>query len=333
MTGGEVLGLIIKCVVFFLVAVTAVAYVVLLERRAVAHIQSRIGPDRVGFQGLLQPLADALKLISKETIFPLEADRLLYFLAPVFAAVPAFLAFSVIPVGPTLHLFGTDVPLHLTDINVALLFLFAVSSMNVYGVFLAGWSSNNKYSLYGALRSSAQMISYELALGLSVMGILMIAGTFSLVGLVEAQRPIPFAILQPVGYLLFLTASLAELNRVPFDLPEAETELVAGYHTEYSGMRFGLFFLGEYANMITAACLASLLFWGGWLGPGPAWLGPAWFLLKVVFHLFFFIWTRGTLPRFRYDQLMSFGWKVLLPIGLLNLLVTGIVLLLVDGRP
>jgi NADH-quinone oxidoreductase subunit H len=330
MTMGEFLGIAIKCVIFFAVAVTAVAYVVLFERRAVAHIQSRIGPDRVGPQGLFQPAADALKLIAKETIFPLEADKFLYLMAPVFSAVPAFLAFSLIPVGPTLRLFGHDVPMYLTDINVGLLFLFAISSLNVYGVFLAGWSSNNKYSLYGGLRSSAQMISYELALGLSVMGVLMISGTFSLVGIVEAQK-IPFALLQPVGYLLFVTAALAELNRVPFDLPEAETELVAGYHTEYSGMRFGLFFLGEYANLITSACLASLLFWGGWKGPGPDYLGPVWFLLKVVLHIFFFVWTRGTLPRFRYDQLMSFGWKVLLPIGLLNLLVTGLVIVLL-GR-
>ena len=328
MTFGDFLGLAIKCVIFFFVAVTAVAYVVLFERRAVALIQSRIGPNRVGPQGLLQPLADALKLISKETIFPLEADRFLYLLAPIFASVPAFLAFSVIPVGPTLRLFGNDVRLYLTDINVALLFLFAISSLNVYGVFLAGWSSNSKYSLYGALRSSAQMISYELSLGLSVMGVLMITGTFSLIGIVEAQT-IPYALLQPVGYFLFLTAGMAEVNRVPFDLPEAEPELVAGYHTEYSGMRFGLFFLGEYANLITFGCLATLLFWGGWRGPGPDFLGPLWFFLKVLLHIFFFVWTRGTLPRFRYDQLMAFGWKVLLPIGLLNLLVTGIVILLV----
>jgi NADH-quinone oxidoreductase subunit H len=327
MTSAEVLSVAIKCVVFFFAAVTAVAYAVHLERRAVAHIQSRVGPNRVGFQGLLQPLADALKLVSKETVFPVAADKVLYLLAPLFASVPAFLAFSVIPVGPSLELFGREIPLHLSDVNVALLFLLAISSLNVYGVFLAGWSSNNKYSLYGGLRSSAQMISYELGLGLSVMGVLMMAGSFSLVDIVAAQEIYPFALLQPVGYLLFLTSALAELNRVPFDLPEAEAELVAGYHTEYSGMRFGLFFLGEYANMITASCLATLLFWGGWRGPGPESLGPLWFFLKVLVHLFFFIWTRGTFPRFRYDQLMAFGWKVLLPVGLLNVLVTGLLLI------
>ena len=326
MTTPEVLGLLIKCVTFFLIVVTAVAYVVLFERRVVAHIQSRMGPNRVGFQGLLQPLADALKLISKEAIFPREADRFLYLLAPVFASAPAFLSYAVIPVGGTVNIFGTPIPLHLADINVALLFIFAVGSLNVYGVFLAGYASNNKYSLFGGLRSSSQMISYEISLGLSVMGLLMMTGSFSLVKIVEAQARIPFIVLQPVGFLLFITAALAELNRTPFDLPEAESELVAGFHTEYSGMKFGLFFLGEYANLISTSCVSTCLFFGGWNGPGPAFLGPVWFTLKVVAHAFFFVWTRGTLPRFRFDQLMSFGWKVMLPIGLVNLLLTGLLM-------
>jgi NADH-quinone oxidoreductase subunit H len=328
LTFPEVLGIVIKCVTFFLIVVTAVAYVVLVERRVVALIQSRIGPERVGFQGLLQPLADALKLISKETIFPRDADKFLYLLGPIAAAAPAFLAYAVIPVGEPITLFGQEIPLYLTDLNVAVLFLLAVSSLNIYGVFLAGWSSNNKFSLYGGLRASAQMISYELGMGLAVMGVIMLSGSFSLVDIVHAQAKIPYLVLQPVGYIMFLICALAEINRTPFDLPEAESELVAGYHTEYSGMRFGLFFLGEYANLITVSSVATLLFWGGWNGPGPVWLGPLWFALKVFCHVFFMIWTRGTLPRFRYDQLMAFGWKVLLPVGLLNILITGLVLAL-----
>lgn len=326
-----VLGVVIKCLVFFFIVVTAVAYMVQFERKVIAHIQSRIGPSRVGPLGLLQPLADALKLISKETIFPRGADKILYLLGPVFASAPAFLSYAVIPVGPNLSIFGQDVPLYLADINVALLFIFAVASINIYGVFLAGWSSNNKYSLYGGLRASAQMISYELAMGLSVMGVIMLAGSFSLVDIVNAQAKLPFLLLQPVGYLMFLVAGLAEINRIPFDLPEAEGELVAGFHTEYSGMRFGLFFLGEYANIITTSCVAVLLFWGGWNGPGVTqypWLGPIYFTLKLLPHLFFMVWTRGTLPRFRYDQLMAFGWKVLLPIGLANILITGLIIVL-----
>ena len=326
-----VLGVVIKCLVFFFVVVTAVAYMVQFERKVIAHIQSRIGPSRVGPLGLLQPLADALKLISKETIMPRDADKLLYLLGPVFASAPAFLSYAVIPVGPSLSIFGKEITLYLSDINVGLLFIFAVASINVYGIFLAGWLSNNKYSLYGGLRSSAQMISYELGMGLSVMGVIMLAGSFSLVDIVNAQAQLPFLLLQPVGYLMFLICGLAEINRIPFDLPEAEGELVAGFHTEYSGMRFGLFFLGEYANIITTSSIAVLLFWGGWNGPGLAhypWLGPIYFTIKLAPHLFFMVWTRGTLPRFRYDQLMSFGWKVLLPIGLANILITGLIIAL-----
>lgn len=331
LTFTDVLGVVVKCLVFFAVIITCVAYLVQFERKIIAHIQSRVGPDRVGPFGLLQPAADALKLMSKETILPTNADKILYLMGPLFAATPAFLSFAVIPVGPAINMFGTEIPLYLSDLNVALLFLFAVASVNIYGIFLAGWSSNNKYALYGGLRASAQMISYELAMGLSVMGVIMLAGSFSLVSIVEAQAKMPFLLLQPVGYLMFLIAGLAEINRIPFDLPEAEGELVAGFHTEYSGMRFGLFFLGEYANMITTSALAVLLFWGGWNGPGVAenpWLGPVWFTVKLVPHLFFLVWTRGTLPRFRYDQLMSFGWKVLLPIGLANILITGLILAL-----
>ncbi|HEX7880237.1 MAG TPA: NADH-quinone oxidoreductase subunit NuoH [Candidatus Eisenbacteria bacterium] len=328
-----VLGVVIKCLVFFFVIITAVAYMVQFERKVIAHIQSRIGPNRVGPLGLLQPAADALKLMSKETIFPRDADKLLYLMGPVFASAPAFLSYAVIPVGPDVNLFGQKISLYLADLNVALLFLLAVASINVYGVFLAGWSSNNKYSLYGGLRSSAQMISYELGMGMALIPVVMMAGSFSLVSIVEAQSNLPFLLLNPLAYLMFLICGLAEINRIPFDLPEAEGELVAGFHTEYSGMRFGLFFLGEYANMITTSAIAVLLFWGGWNGPMidkfPA-LGVLWFTLKLLPHLFFLVWTRGTLPRFRYDQLMSFGWKILLPVGLANILITGLILALLQ---
>lgn len=320
----EVLVLLIKCLVFFTVGMLVVAYLVLAERKILGHMQSRMGPNRVGPLGLFQPFADVLKLISKEAIMPREADKFLYLLGPFFASVPAFMAFAVIPVGEPVRLFGRDIPLHLTDLNIGILYLLALSSLGVYGIFLAGWSSNNKFSLYGGLRSSAQMISYELGMGLSLMGVIMLTGSFSLVEVVNHQARLWNVVTQPVAYAMFILCGLAELNRAPFDLPEAESELVAGYHTEYSGMRFALFYLGEYINMLNMACLATLLFWGGWHGPGPVALGPAWFFLKVFAHLFFIIWTRATLPRLRYDQLMSLGWKVMLPVGLANILLTGL---------
>lgn len=303
----------------------AVAYLTWLERKVIGDIQVRFGPSRVGPFGLLQPIADGIKLFFKEDVAPANADRLIFFLAPAVSFIPAVIVFAVIPFGPSFVI---------TDVNVGLLYVFAVASLGVYGIVLAGWASNSKYSLLGGLRSSAQMVSYELGLGLSVLGVVMMTGSLSLVDIVEAQKGTWLGILprwnifpQFLGFAIFLISSNAELNRAPFDLPEAETELVAGFHTEYSSMKFALFFLAEYANMIAAAALATTLFFGGWRGPL---LPPlCWFILKVFAFLFLFIWLRATLPRFRYDQLMGFGWKVLLPLALVNVMVTAAVILIV----
>ena len=281
----------------------AVAYLTWLERKVIGDIQVRFGPSRVGPFGLLQPIADGIKLMFKEDVVPANADRLIFFLAPALSFVPALIVFAVIPFGPSFVI---------TDVNVGLLYVFAVASLGVYGSVLAGWASNSKYSLLGGLRSSAQMVSYELGLGLSVLGVVMMTGSLSLVDIVEAQKGTWLGILprwnifpQFLGFVIFLISSNAELNRAPFDLPEAETELVAGFHTEYSSMKFALFFMAEYANMIAVAALATTLFLGGWRGPL---LPPViWFLLKVFAFIFLFIWVRATLPRFRYDQLMGFG--------------------------
>jgi NADH-quinone oxidoreductase subunit H len=334
---------VVKVAVILFILLTAIAYLVWLERKVVAHIQSRWGPYLVGPHGLLQPLADGLKFLFKEDIVPADADRLVYWLAPFLAFTLAFLSISVIPFGESLKFHGREV-FEITDLNVGLLFIFAVTSLGVYSIALAGWSSNSKYPLFGGLRSSAQMISYELSLGLAVVGVLMLSGTLSLREIVDHQRgtwrlgaihtflPHWNVFVQPLGFLIYFTAAVAETNRVPFDLPEGETELVAGFHTEYSSFKFALFFISEYANMVTVSCIATLLFFGGWLGPGfgPPWLRVVlpvcWFCLKVFGFLFFYIWMRGTLPRFRYDQLMAFGWKFLLPVGLLNVLTTSLLI-------
>jgi NADH-quinone oxidoreductase subunit H len=334
---------IVKVAIVLWVLLTAIAYLTWLERKVIGHIQSRWGPYLVGPHGLLQPLADGVKFLFKEDIMPADADRLVYWLAPFIAMVTAFLSIAVIPFGESFELRGHVIPLQITDLNVGLLFVFAVTSLGVYSIVLAGWASNSKYPLFGGLRSSAQMISYELALGLGVVGVLMISGTLSLRGIAASQSGfwrlggIPILprwniFLQPVGFLVYFLAAIAETNRVPFDLPEGETELVAGFHTEYSSFKFAMFFMSEYANMVTVSCLATLLFFGGWSGPvfGPGWLRVLlpvfWFSLKVFCFLFFYIWVRGTLPRFRYDQLMAFGWKFLVPLGLANILVTSFVL-------
>ncbi|MGH7371283.1 MAG: NADH-quinone oxidoreductase subunit NuoH, partial [Candidatus Methylomirabilales bacterium] len=294
------------------------------ERKVIGDIQVRYGPSRVGRFGLLQPIADGIKLMFKEDIVPANADRLIFLLAPAISIIPALIVFAVIPFGPSFVI---------TDVNVGLLYVFAVTSLGVYGIVLAGWASNSKYALLGGLRSSAQMVSYELSLGLSVVGVVMMAGSLSLVDIVEAQKGSWYGILprwnvipQFLGFVIFLVSSNAELNRAPFDLPEAETELVAGFHTEYSSMKFALFFMAEYANMIGASAMATTLFLGGWQGPL---LPPVfWFLLKVFCFLFLFMWLRATVPRFRYDQLMGFGWKVLLPLALVNVMFTAAVLLM-----
>lgn len=390
---------VVKIVILLFVVMTSLAYLTWFERKVVAHIQSRWGPDRVGAHGLLQPLADGIKFLFKEDVTPPGADRFLYVLAPFLALTLALAAIALIPFGPaTITILGQPTQFGVaTNINLGLLFVFAITSIGVYGVALAGWSSNSKYPLLGGLRSSAQMISYEVALTLSVIGVLLLAGSFDFNQIIQAQqgrwlRIIPrwnlFSPVFPqiVGFFCYFTAAIAETNRVPFDLPEAETELVAGFHTEYSSFKFAMFFMAEYANMITVSCLATILFLGGWLSPLPAqwaWqrylpsallfllgiyltydalliqkrllariqitvvtlivlglaaicfspavnaviLGPFWFLAKVLALLFSYVWARGTLPRFRYDQLMSFGWKVLLPVSLANLVATSFVVL------
>ncbi len=330
---------LIKVAIAIGVLLTLVAYTVWLERKVVGHIQNRWGPSRVGPFGLLQPLADGLKFIFKEDLVPPYVNRPLYLLAPVLSLTLALTSIAVIPIGGWITIHGAHIPLQITDVNVALLIILGITSMGVYGIALAGWSSNSKYSLLGSLRASAQMVSYEVALGLSLIGVLILSGTFSLRGIVEHQLGgfwhwNIFGGGQIVAFFIYLCAAFAETNRVPFDLPEAETELVAGYHTEYSSMKFAMFFMAEYANMVTVACLASVLFLGGWSGPvfGPpvlqALLPVFWFFLRVVFFLFLYIWVRGTLPRFRYDQLMGFSWKFLLPLAVANLLITSLVVAL-----
>ena len=389
-----------KVVILLFVMLTALAYLTWFERKVVAHIQTRWGPYRVGPHGLLQPLADGVKFLFKEDVTPAGADKFAYFLAPFLALSLAITSIAVIPFGPKgLTMFGQPTPTGITNLNIGLLILFAITSMGVYGVALAGWSSNSKYPLLGGLRSSAQMISYELALTMSVVGVILMAGTFNLSEIVTAQQGFYWGLVprwnligspmpQVLGFLLFFVAAVAETNRAPFDLAEAESELVAGFHTEYSSFKFAMFFMAEYASMITVSCLATILFFGGWLSPFPqtrlfAWShfipaaafaaaglvlivhgiryltifgkivlpvlgtalcgvgvfcgqpgviefiqGPFWFLLKIAVFLFIYVWVRGTLPRFRYDQLMNFGWKVLLPLSIVNVVLTSLLIVL-----
>lgn len=392
---------IIKVAILVFAVLTIDAYLTWLERKVIAHIQARWGPYRVGPHGLLQPLADGVKFILKEDPMPAGVDKIGYFLAPFLTLTLAITSLSVIPFGPDIKVFGYVTNFGIADVNVSLLVLFAITALGVYGVALAGWASNNKYSLLGGLRSSAQMISYELALTLSVVGVLLIAGDLSLKHIVEHQANGNLGLLgwnlfgiakdgagftQIIGFICFFIAAIAETNRVPFDLPEAESELVAGFHTEYASMKFAMFFIGEYTSMIAVSCLATILFFGGWLSPFPAswtlthflpsvilipfglWVifdgiryetilgrlilpgvgavltllgaalflfpgsneliqGPFWFFTKVFVFLFFYIWMRGTLPRFRYDQLMDFGWKILLPVSIANVVLTSAFLL------
>jgi len=383
---------IIKIAILVFIILTVDAYLTWIERKVIAHIQARWGPHRVGPHGLLQPLADGVKFIFKEDPLPSHVDKLAYFLAPFITLMLALTSLAVIPFGPQkFTVFGYETHVGIADVNISLLVLFSITALSVYGIALAGWASNSKYSLLGGLRSSAQMISYELALTLSVVGVLLIAGDFSLRSIVVQQSSghglLTWNIFpQIIGFLCFYIAAIAETNRVPFDLPEAESELVAGFHTEYASMKFAMFFIAEYTNMITVSCLATILFFGGWLSPFPtAWTfthylpsvilipfgiwvffdgiryenlfgrlmlpgvgsalvvigaalaffpflndaiqGPFWFLAKVFTFLFVYIWMRGTLPRFRYDQLMSFGWKFLLPVSIANVVLTSIVIL------
>jgi NADH-quinone oxidoreductase subunit H len=323
---------IIESIVVVIGLVAGFAYLTLLERRVLARIQVRIGPNRAGPWGLLQPVADGIKLIFKEELIPDRADKILFFLAPVITVVPALIVLAVVPLGPDVVIFGHNVTLGLAgDINVGVLYIMAVSSIAIYGITIAGWSSSNKYALMGGLRATAQMISYELALGLAFVGPILLANSMSLVDIVNAQQGFRWYIwIQPLGFIIFLLAGIAEVNRDPFDMPEAEQELTAGYHAEYSGMKFALMFMAEYDKMIAVSMIAATLFLGGFWGPFVEQLpllGPVYLLIKTVFLLFIMIWMRATLVRFRYDRLMAFGWKILLPLALLNVVATAVYVL------
>lgn len=330
---------IIKIVVVELVLLTAVAYTVYIERRFSAFVQNRIGPNRVGPQGLLQPLVDVVKLLMKEDIVPEKANKLIHSLAPGISILVALSTFAVIPFGDKIVIAGKEIKLQIADVNIGILYILALVSLGVYGITLSGWASNSKYSLLGGLRSSAQMISYELSMGLSVLGIILINGSLELDTIVSNQFGWKWnIILQPIGFITFLVSAFAETNRTPFDLPEAEQELVGGYHTEYSSFKFAMFFLAEYANVIVASSVITTLYLGGWQFPYLQTLGlpDLWvsiiqvltFCVKVFFMVLFFIWVRWTIPRFRYDQLMNLGWKIMLPVALLNLVITAVILYL-----
>jgi len=328
----EILFDSLRSLIIIVALLTGMAYMTWFERRAISRLQIRIGPNRVGPTGLLQPVADALKLFFKEDVLPRNADRFLYPLAPGISLVAALAAFAVIPIGPPLRIGGVELALIIQDMPVALLYLIGVSSLGVYGVVLGGWASGSKYSLLGALRGGAQVVSYELVLGLALVGVALVGGTLSINDIVlEQARSVPFVILQPLGFVLYFTAAIAETNRAPFDLPEAEQELVAGYHTEYSGFRFGMYYIAEYVNVLTVSAIAATVFFGGWTGPFNLVPGPWWLLLKMTVFAFVFVWLRATLPRLRYDQLMRLSWGVLLPLGLLNVLVTATLVVALSG--
>lgn len=316
----QTIEVLIKGLIMILVLFGAAAYMTFLERVLMARMQLRLGPNRVGPLGLLQPIADGIKLLAKERFQPGGVETFTYWLAPSISLFIALFVFVLIPIGGTVHIWGHVVALRIADVNAGILFLLALSSLAVYGVVLAGWSSNNRYSLLGGLRGTAQMISYEIPMGLSLLTVVISAGTLSLSEIVEAQRHHWFVWTNPISFIIYVITSFAETNRAPFDLPEAEQELTAGYHTEYGGMKFAMFFLAEYVNILAVSSIAVTLFLGGWLGPWD--LPVIWFLVKIAFFVFFFMWVRATLPRFRYDQLMSFGWKVLVPIATINLIIT-----------
>jgi NADH-quinone oxidoreductase subunit H len=340
MTAGLFFEYIVKSGIILIGMTLGFAYVTYYERKALARIQARIGPNRAGPWGIIQPIADAVKLIFKEEMIPGRADKLLFILAPVITVIPALIITAVIPWGRSITIFGREINLYLADINVGILYLGAVASIAVYGIVLAGWSSNNKYAMMGGLRSTAQMISYELALALTFVSVTLLAGSMSLVDIVEAQGAngflgwIVWNLSQPLAFIIFLIAGMAETNRSPFDMPEAEQELTAGYHVEYSGMKFALFFMAEYIKIIAVSMIAATLFLGGYMGPfldQLPWLGPVYLFIKTMIMIFVFIWVRATLPRFRYDRLMAFGWKVLLPLALLNVFIAALITVLVGG--
>jgi len=335
---------VIKSLVLIFFLLGGFAYLTLYERRLLARIQARIGPNRAGPWGLLQPIADAFKLIFKEDLIPSQAEKIIFILAPVITMAPVTVLAAVVPWGTSLTLFGREISLHVADINVGVLFLMSVTSIAVYGIVLAGWSSNNKYAMLGGLRSSAQMISYELTLGLSFVMAILLSGSMRILDIVEAQRDLWFVVIQPVGAAVFIIATLAEVNRAPFDMPEAEQELTAGYHTEYSGMKFALFFMAEYEKMIVISMIGATLFFGGfrefWFLKDTIlsvdhfpWLGPVYLLIKLLVILFGMIWVRASMPRLRYDRLMTLGWKVLLPLSLVLVFITALGLVLANANP
>jgi NADH-quinone oxidoreductase subunit H len=336
------IAMVTKVLVAFVFVLLTVAYATYAERKIIGHMQVRLGPMRTGWHGLLQPIADGVKLFFKEEIVPSQASTFAFLLAPLIALIPAFITFAVIPFGGVIEVAGYKIPLQIAsyvdmasgrvyDINVGVLYILAMSSLGVYGIVLAGWASNSKYSLLGGLRASAQMISYELSAGLAIVSVFMLSGTLSMNEIVKLQSGLGgfewYAFKQPVAFVMFFICSIAEINRTPFDLPEAETELVSGFCTEYSSMKYAMFFMAEYANMVTVCALTTTLFLGGWNGPlatSFTLLGPVYFVAKVYFLMFFCMWLRATVPRYRYDQLMHIGWKVFIPLGLINIVVTGI---------
>jgi NADH-quinone oxidoreductase subunit H len=329
-----VIETIIKSIILLLVMTGGFAYLTLYERKVLARIQVRVGPNRAGPWGILQPIADAVKLIFKEELIPASAHKFIFVLAPIITVFPALVITAVIPWGGTVSIFGHPVQLGIADISVGVLYITAIASIAVYGITLAGWSSNNKYAMLGGLRATAQMISYELALGLAYVGPIMLAGSMSLGEIVNAQRSVPFIVYQPVAFVIYLMASLAEINRAPFDMPEAEQELTAGYHVEYSSMKFALFFMAEYIKLVAVSMIGVTLFMGGYLGPFVdqlPWLGPIYLFIKTALWMFIIIWLRATLPRIRYDRLMALGWKVMFPAALASVLVTAVVVILVGG--
>jgi NADH-quinone oxidoreductase subunit H len=336
MNPGLVAEWVIKSLLLVFALLTGFAYLTFYERKVLARIQVRVGPNRAGPGGWLQPLADGLKLIFKEELIPSQADKIIFILAPIITVIPALVIMGVVPWGDRITVFGREITLYLTDVNVGVLYIVSVASISVYGIVLAGWSSNNKYATLGGIRSTAQMISYELALGLAFIGPIILAGSMSMIDIVEAQKRMGWFILwQPLGGIIFFIATLAEVNRAPFDMPEAEQELTAGYHVEYSGLKFALFFMAEYIKMIAVCAIAATLFFGGYHFPFitdrlPI-LGPLVLLVKVLALLFVMIWVRATLPRLRYDRLMAFGWKVMLPAALLNVFVTAVIVMLFLG--
>ncbi len=329
----------ILVILLFLVSLGAAAYMTYFERKLAAWIQDRVGPDRAGPFGILQPIADGVKMFLKEDFIPAKADKWLFIIGPGIAMFTALITSAVIPWGPKLHLFGRDIVLQVADINIGILYVFGVISIGVYGIMIGGWASNNKYSLYGAIRASSQMISYELAMGVSAITIVLLSGSLSLEAIVEGQKGIWNVVYQPLAFLIFFICSLAELNRAPFDLPECESELVGGYHTEYSSMKLGLYLFAEYTSMFVSSAIMAILFFGGYNFPGMshfsgntlAVLGILAFAVKIFLFIFVIMWIRWTIPRFRFDQLMHLGWKTLLPLSLINLLVTGLVIAFKNG--